>query len=220
MDDVAIKVCGITNREDAELALDLGATCLGIIVYSHSPRAVPLCDVHDLLRYIPAGKRVLVDVCPTPDLLQDYRQLPFDGFQLHFDLEVAIAAVAGWSGIVGADRLWLAPRVPPDEEYFPQITMEFAHTILIDAYSRAAYGGTGRVADWQRFLDWSTLYQHKRWVLAGGLNPDNIQGALHATQAEMVDVNSGVESAPGKKDPDKLRAFFRAVRETVRELPQ
>ncbi|KAF0095461.1 MAG: phosphoribosylanthranilate isomerase [Puniceicoccaceae bacterium 5H] len=218
--DVAIKVCGITNQQDAELALDLGAEYLGIIVYQKSPRAVPMGEIPNLLRYIPRGKRVLVDVSTPTDVLDQYKELPFDAYQLHFDLEVAIATVAAWSGLVGAERLWLAPRVPPEEDYFPQITMEFAHTIVLDAYSKSAYGGTGRTGDWQRFLDWSTLYQHKRWILAGGLNPDNIGDALRATQAEMVDVNSGVESEPGKKDPEKLRAFFRAVREAASELPQ
>ncbi|MDP0498792.1 MAG: phosphoribosylanthranilate isomerase [Verrucomicrobiota bacterium JB022] len=218
--DVAVKVCGITNRQDAERALDLGAEYLGIIVYEKSPRAVAVGEIPNLLRYIPRGKRVLVDVSTATDVLDQYKELPFDAYQIHFDLEVAIATVAAWAGLVGTERLWLAPRIPNDEAYFPQITMEFADTIVIDAYSKSAYGGTGHVADWQRFLDWSMLYQHKRWILAGGLNPDNIGAALRATQAEFVDVNSGVERAPGEKDPEKLAAFFRAVREAASELPQ
>lgn len=210
---VQVKVCGITNLDDAKLALDLGADYLGVIVYPKSPRALTIEKATELLELLPRGKRVLVDVATGTDVMEEYRRLPVDFFQIHFDLEIAIASVAAWSGLVGENRLWLAPRVPPEEPYFPQIVMEFAHTFLVDAYDKHAYGGTGQVANWQRFLDWSTLYQHKRWILAGGLNPENIAEALQSTGAEMVDVNSGVEASPGVKDPVKMREFFTSLRE-------
>ena len=92
--------------------------------------------------------------------------------------------------------------------------MEFADTVLLDAYHKDAYGGTGIAGqNWQRFLDCSLLYQHKTWVLAGGLSPDNILDALSFTQARVVDVNSGVEVSPGIKDHDKLEQLFARVRE-------
>jgi phosphoribosylanthranilate isomerase len=106
----------------------------------------------------------------------------------------------------------VAPRIPPGEADFPQILMEFAGTVLLDAFDRSAYGGTGRAGqNWQRFLDCTVLYQHKRWILAGGLSPENIGEALRFTQAQCVDVNSGVEASPGCKDPRRLEALFAAV---------
>lgn len=208
-----VKICGITRPEDAELALSLGADYIGIIVYERSPRAVPLERIPSLLEHIPAGKRVLVDVSTPADQLERYLSLGFDAYQIHFDLDISMASVAAWSGLVGQHALWAAPRIPQSEPHFPQVLMEFADTLLLDAYDRNAYGGTGRSGEnWQRFLDCTMLYQHKRWILAGGLSPETIGDALWFTQAAMVDVNSGVEASPGVKDPMRLREVFRAIR--------
>jgi phosphoribosylanthranilate isomerase len=217
-----VKICGITRREDAELALSLGADYLGVIVYEKSPRAVPLDGIPELLKAIPAGKRVLVDVAPSAQQVEAYQKMGFDRFQLHFDLDISMASVAAWSGLVGPEALWLAPRIPEEELHFPQILMEFSDTILLDTYSKESYGGTGESGqNWQRYLDCTLLYQHKKWVLAGGLSPDNIHEALEFTQAEMVDVNSGVEASPGIKDAAKLQLLFHRIKqyEQQREYP-
>lgn len=207
-----VKVCGITRPCDAELALSLGADFIGVIVYEKSPRAVPVDNVPALLEAIPQGKRVLVDVAPSHERLEHYLSLGFDACQIHFDLDTPMAAVGAWSGLAGSDRLWVAPRLPDNEPDFPQVLMEFADTILVDAFDKNAYGGTGKAgANWQRYLDYTLLYQHKKWILAGGLSPANIGEALDFTQAEFVDVNSGVESSPGIKDPKKLEQFFEIV---------
>ncbi len=209
-----VKVCGITRPEDAETALRLGADYIGVIVYPKSPRAVPLRLLPDLLAVIPPGKRVLVDVAPSMEVLEDLLAYGFDAYQLHFDLDIPVARVAEWSQVVGQEAFWAAPRVPLEEEAFPQILLEFADTFVVDAYDKASYGGTGRAGtNWQRFLDWTLLYQHKRWVLAGGLGPDNIAEAIAFTQAAMIDVNSGVEKVPGVKDAAKLEAFFARLRD-------
>ena len=208
-----VKICGVTRKEDAELALALGADYIGINVYEKSPRAVALDQVPALLAIIPQGKRVVVDVAPSPQRLEELLQLGFDFHQLHFDLDISMATVAAWSGLVGPQSLWVAPRIPPQEPSFPQILMEFSETILLDTYSSKAYGGTGQSGqNWQRFLDCTLLYQHKNWILAGGLSPDNIREALEFTEAETVDLASGVESEPGIKDPEKLKRLFEAVR--------
>jgi phosphoribosylanthranilate isomerase len=209
-----IKICGITRAADAEQALELGADYLGIIVYEKSPRAVPMARIPELLEVIPRGRRVLVDVAPDNERLRRFADCGFDACQIHFDLDAPMAAVAGWSDLVGPDALWLAPRIAPEVIDFPQILMGFADTLLLDAFDRSAYGGTGQAGrNWQRFLDCTVLFQHKRWILAGGLSPDNIGAALAFTEAEWIDVNSGVERAPGVKDPAKLAALFGRVRE-------
>lgn len=206
-----VKICGITSKEDARLALDEGADRLGIIVYAKSPRAVSFDQARDLCGFIPAGRRVMVDVKTGTDELEAYGDLGFDAYQISIDLDTSLATVAAWAGLVGPEQLWLSPRVPPGEP-FPQVVLEFADTIVLDTYDPQKHGGTGRTGDWVKFMEWQTLYQHKRWVLTGGLSPTNIRAALAATQAQWVDVNSGLESAPGRKDPAKVRELFRVLR--------
>lgn len=202
-----LKVCGVTTPEDARRAVAMGADYVGVILYPKSPRYVAPENVPEILSAIPGGQRVVVDVDPAADRLENLGDLGFDYFQIHFDLDTSLSSLAAWSGIVGADRLWLAPRIAPADA-FPQVILEFAETILIDAYSRNAFGGTGETAAWDRFVDWKTLYQHKRFVLAGGLNPENIASAIQGVEPAVVDVNSGVESAPGKKDFEKLQRLI------------
>ena len=208
--DITVKVCGITRVQDAELALELGADFIGMIRYPKSPRFIDEATARDLCNRIPAGKRVFVDVNTGTDELDDHADVGFDAFQIHFDLGLSYAALAGWSGIVGAENLWLAPRLPEGEP-FPQHILEFADTVVADTHSKDAYGGTGKVGDWGRFAELATIYQHKRWILAGGLGPDNIAAAIAESGARFVDLNSGVESKPGIKDHGKLRAVFAAL---------
>ena len=89
--------------------------------------------------------------------------------------------------------------------------MDFAEAFLIDAFAEDAYGGTGHTADWSRFADLKERFPEKKWILAGGLSPDNALDAIAATGADRIDANSGVESAPGIKDPEKIKALFKAL---------
>ncbi|WP_309383433.1 phosphoribosylanthranilate isomerase [Cerasicoccus frondis] len=211
MNSPKIKICGLTRWEDAELALELGADYLGLNVYPKSPRSVTREQAWDLCQRIPAGKRVMVDVNTGADELEDWADCGFDYFQIHCDIGVSLATLAAWSGLVGKDRLWLAPKIPPGNP-FPQDMLEFADTILVDAYHKDVYGGSGQTANWEQFADWDAMYPHKRFILAGGLNPSNIAEAARITGAETVDLASGVESSPGVKDHAKLRALFAALR--------
>lgn len=205
-----VKICGITRPEDAELALELGADFIGMILYERSPRSVTFAEAKELLGVIPQGKRVAVDVSPGSLELERYREAGFDRFQIHCPMETGLAELAVWSGLVGEKNLWMAPKVPPNET-FPQRIFEFCETALVDAFKKDQYGGTGQTADWQRFVDWSTLYNHKQFILAGGLGPKNIREALDATGATFVDANSALERKPGVKDHALLRAFFAAL---------
>jgi len=208
---VRVKVCGLAREADVDAALEAGADYFGFIVYPSSPRAVSMERARELAARVPPGRRVLVDVETGTDDLAERVGGPFDWFQMHANLEVGLATLAAWSGLVGRERLWIAPRLPP-RETFPQAVLSFADTVMVDAYSPERFGGTGETSDWDRFADLKTLHPKHRWILAGGLGPANVADAVAATGADAVDLNSGLEQEPGVKDPAKLAAAFRALR--------
>lgn len=209
-ENVQVKVCGLTRAGDVAAAREFGAAYAGFIAFPKSPRFIAAEHAHKLFAEAPEGGCVYVNVSPSTEELEAARETGFDFFQLHFDLGVSLATVAAWAGIVGPQRLWLAPRIPPGED-FPQMALEFADTLLLDAYSPDKYGGTGKVCDWNTFRDLRDQYAHKHWVLSGGLRPENVAEALQVTGATAVDVSSGVEEAPGIKSAAKMKAFFEAV---------
>jgi phosphoribosylanthranilate isomerase len=206
-----VKICGIRTPEAAEAAVRAGADFIGNIFYWKSPRKIDIAQLPEILAAVPGGSRVFVDVETPTDALERFGDQGYDFFQIHFSLDISLATVAAWSGIVGADRLWLAPRIPPGEP-FPQNILEFADTIVLDTYAIDKVGGTGEVGSWDQFAEWRTLYHHKRWILAGGLNPENATAAYAATEADVLDFNSGLESAPGVKDPALLKKLFHNLR--------
>ncbi|MEN8663009.1 MAG: phosphoribosylanthranilate isomerase [Lentimonas sp.] len=211
LDTTIIKICGLTREEDVALALGLGANLFGFIAYSPSPRGVGLERAQNLARIVPNGRRVFVDVAPSVDKLIKFKAAGFNFFQIHADSATDELTLKAWSDIVGVSNLWLAPRLKP-EEAFPEHMLPYADTYLVDTYSSGQVGGTGQTGDWGSFAKWKTSYTSKQWILAGGLNPGNICEAISHTGADHVDVNSGVETEPGKKDPEKLRALFRELR--------
>ncbi len=203
-----VKICGLTRLEDARLARELGADYAGVVFYPKSPRRVREADLPGLLAVIPAGRRVAVEVAPAPGMLKKLEALGFDFFQVHYDpAETSDTLLERWAAEVGSERLWLAPRLPPGEP-FPAAALAASQTLLVDTYQRGTYGGTGRTGDWPHFKTLLEQNPQHRWVLSGGLRPENIRAALAATQAQVVDVNSGVESAPGIKDAGKLDMLF------------
>jgi phosphoribosylanthranilate isomerase len=204
---VSVKICGLTREADVDLALELGADFCGFIVYPKSPRGISLERAVELAGRVPEGCRVLVDVETGTDELEHRRDIGFDFFQIHARLDVGLASLAGWSGLVSRERLWIAPRLKPGDD-FPQVVLEFADTVLLDTYHKDQVGGTGETGDWSAFADLKLMHPQVNWVLAGGLSPSNVLDAVAATGTERVDVNSGVESEPGIKNPEKLRELF------------
>ncbi|HVU38575.1 MAG TPA: phosphoribosylanthranilate isomerase [Opitutales bacterium] len=203
-----IKICGLTRQEDARLARELGADFFGIVLFAESPRCVAESGLDRLLAAIPHGKRVAVEVAPEPGTLKKRRAQGFDFFQVHYDPKNTVEkTVDGWSKEVGFERLWLAPHQPPGED-FPATALKAAQTLVLDTYQKGTYGGTGRTGDWPHFKSLADRHQKHRWVLSGGLRPENIRAAVRATGAKIIDLNSGVESAPGIKDAVLLDLLF------------
>lgn len=204
---LSVKICGLTREADVDLALELGADFCGFIVYPQSLRGISFERAAELCGRVPEGKRVLVDVESSTDELERRREAGFDFFQIHSGLDTRLASLAAWSGLVGRERLWVAPRLKPGD-LFPEMVFEFADTVLLDTYHKDQVGGTGATGDWAGFADLKQRHTATNWILAGGLSSANVLDAIAATGAEHVDLSSGVESEPGKKDPEKLRELF------------
>jgi phosphoribosylanthranilate isomerase len=217
-----VKVCGITRLQDAELATELGAWAVGMVFYAPSPRA---CSTTEALRITTALRRK-VELCgvfvnaPLDELVRASEELGLTLLQLHGDEGPAYCEEAGHR--TGA-RVIKAVQVASIGEVRD---VERFHTAfhLIDARATAPAdrhlrGGTGEA------FDWSLLAVRRSSVpliLSGGLNPDNAAEAYRAAAAHghrarpwALDTASGTEAAPGRKDPERLRAFFDAVRDVV-----
>jgi phosphoribosylanthranilate isomerase len=206
-----IKVCGLTREEDVNLTLSLGADYFGFIIYRQSPRGVSLDRAVELAASVPVGQRVAVDVATSLEDLKSYRDAGFDYFQIHFGADFEHSKLSEYSKIVGKEKLWLAPRLAP-EDTFPEDILGYADTILIDTFVHDQFGGTGKIGDWARFNTLKESYPQTKWILAGGLSPSNVLEALAFTAADHLDINSGVEIAPGIKDGTKLSEAFKMLR--------
>jgi phosphoribosylanthranilate isomerase len=202
---VRIKICGITEVSDALLATELGAHALGFIFYKKSPRYVTPEQARGIIGQLPpfvATVGVFVD--EEAATVQKIAALAgLDWLQLHGRESPEYCRSLGRRVIKGF-------RVK-GEEVFPQIS-EFkgaAQAFLLDAYKPGTPGGTGESFDWKLARK---MKNYGPLVLAGGLTSDNVAEAIRIAQPAAVDVASGVEAAPGRKDPAKLRAFIEAVK--------
>jgi len=211
---IQIKVCGLTTLVDADFADDCGADYLGFNFYPQSPRHISLGQYRTMAGRLEGRRRVAVSVEPDADALRAMRDLGFDRFQVHFRDDAAQARIEAWAGLVGAPNLWLAPRLAPGADV-PAAWLALAGAVLLDTFDASLFGGTGRTGDWPKFRRHREAHPRSTWILSGGLGPANVGEALAGTGARFLDVNSGVESAPGVKDPAKLRAFVAAVREAA-----
>ncbi len=209
---IRLKICGLTSLVDAECADRAGADFLGFILYPKSPRFISLAQFIAMKdRLSPVRRKVAVMVEPTDDEMAAARAAGFDRFQVHFRHDHPLARVESWSRLVGAEKLWLAPKLPSgldvDVAWLP-----LADTILLDAFDEHRFGGSGRTGDWAKFRRHQTKHGGKTWILAGGLGPDNIGEALQASGARFIDMNSGIEVSPGIKDHALIGRAVSAIR--------
>lgn len=203
---IQFKVCGLKTLADARSSEQVGADFLGFNFYEKSPRYISLEDYGKIADKLPKISRVAVSVNSDLDTLKRFEEAGLDFFQIHFKQdEDGVARAKAWSETVGPDRLWLAPKIAPHESFDLEL-LQFADTIQWDAFKEDAYGGTGKVSDWESFGKLKQQYPETRWVLAGGLGPENLKEAFESTGALVFDFNSKVELAPGQKDPKALQA--------------
>lgn len=205
---VLVKICGVTTPEDAAMAAAAGADAIGVNLWPGSKRHVTAGAARDILAAIPAGVLkvgVFVDA-PVDEVERHLDTLGLDRAQLHGDEDAAHFGHLD-------PRLVRVVRVR-DESSFEREAGWSPALWLYDAHVDG-YGGAGVVAPWTLIA----ARARRPFLLAGGLTPDNVADAIRATRADGVDVASGVESSPRRKDPAKVVAFIAAARGAVKTGP-
>jgi phosphoribosylanthranilate isomerase len=207
------KICGLTDEAAVEAAVEHGADMVGFVFYPASPRNLSAEQAEALLRGVPSGvDRVGLFVDPETDFLdQILAKARLDLLQLHGDeTPERCRAISIYFGlpIIKAIKVSTKADLKAAKEYEDAVDW-----LMFDA--RPPVDGAGLPGGNGRAFDWTILKgaEFKRpWLLAGGLTPENLAQAVNQSGATAVDVSSGVESAPGKKDPGKIRAFLDAAR--------
>ncbi len=215
---VAVKVCGLTRPEDAALAARLGAAALGV-VFAPSPRRLEIDRAAAVLAAAPPGlARVGVFVDPAPAFVAEaVRACALDWVQLSgresaeaaLEIMAAVAAAGARPGLIRAVHVHGGADIRALADYPADAFLLDAPPLRTDDGERM--GGTGRTFDWSRAA--ALPWDRERVALAGGLEPANLATAVRAVRPAIVDVSSGVESAPGIKDPARLAALLDAARE-------
>ncbi len=200
---VKVKICGITNYEDALAALNMGADLLGFNFYSKSPRFIPPEKARQIISKLPAFVDIAaVFVNESIERIHEINNMcQLDWVQLHGDEDIEFCKQFRSHNVkvMKAIRVKDQSDVQSAEDYFTD-------AVLLDAFDPDKYGGTGLTFDWNVIG-----HINKRIFLAGGINPDNA-----AKAAELgvygIDVCSGIEAKPGKKDHEKMKKLFENIR--------
>ncbi len=201
MDKVKIKICGITNLEDASMAVELGADALGFI-FAPSPRQIAPQKAREIIRSVPPFvKSVGVFVDHAPAAIREIMQYcGLDLVQLHGDESPAFCDEL-MPYVIKALRIRDKSSLQHAPAYHGKV-----RALLLDTYSKEKAGGTGKTFDWELAI--KTKKQGIPVILSGGLTPSNIAAAIHAVRPYAVDVNSGIESYPGKKNALLMKAVM------------
>ena len=201
---VRVKICGITNSDDARHAADCGADALGFVFYAGSPRCVTPEQVREIVAGLPPFvTRVGLFVNENPGRIRAIvGACGLDVVQLHGD-EPPEACVLPPCRVIKGVR-------PRREADLAAMAAYPVAALLVDAAVPGEFGGTGQRADWELAAQ---LAARQRVILAGGLTPANVAAAVRQVRPYGVDVASGVESAAGRKDPDRVAQFIRMAKE-------
>lgn len=238
MGKTLVKICGLTNLDDARVAVEAGADLLGFIFYAKSPRYVTPATVAAIVHTLRDDKETRgqgeavastssATEAPNHPIAQSPKtvgvfvnasvdeiaavvdQVGLDFVQLHGNETMEwFAALGGraYKAVRPAD----ADAAQAQAEHFAPLGCAEGPCLMIDAYDPQAYGGTGKQTDWH--VAAALARQYPRLLLAGGLTPANVGAAIDLVRPWGVDVASGVEAEPGRKDHDKVREFVAAVR--------
>jgi phosphoribosylanthranilate isomerase len=203
-----VKICGITNKDDALAAVNAGADALGFVLWPQSKRFVAVETAARIAELVPRHvQRVAVLVNPSREEVERLLAAgAFDTLQLHG--EETPEFCAQWKGRA---KVWKAFRVANAASLASLAGYSAVDAVLLDSYSPASHGGTGRTFDWSRARE--AKKPGRPVILSGGLTPANVREAVAVARPDGVDVSSGVELSPGRKDHEKMREFMRACRQ-------
>lgn len=200
--DPFVKICGITRLSDALHAVEHGAGALGFVFWPQSPRCISPERAARIIAALPPGVAAVgVFVNESVDGIRAVvAQTGISAIQLHGDEAPGYADALGWPVLraITVDQAEQAAAAWPPET-----------TFLMDAGDPVRRGGTGSIVDWEQA---ASVARGRRIVLAGGLTPDNVAGAIERVRPFGVDVSSGVEDAPGVKNSDKVARFLASAR--------
>lgn len=198
---IRIKVCGITDVEDALMAVQFGASAIGMLFWPKSPRAIDRATAREIVRALPPFVDAVGVFVNQPDADAIASDVGLHLVQLHGDEPVAHYARYTHNVIkaVPVD----APAARDEARLIPP-----GVHVLLDAHDPVRRGGTGTTIDWTLA---AAIAAERPVILSGGLTASNVADAIRAVKPAAIDVSSGVEKSPGRKDRERLRAFFDAV---------
>jgi len=215
-----IKICGITNVEDAQMAAEAGADAIGLNFYAGSRRFVATKQAARIALALPSRvQKVGVFVNATAEeILRICDAVGLDAIQLHGDELPRFNGELRGKPIIKAFRL-RGPSLASVPDYLKESAAisDSVRMVLVDAFRPGAFGGTGERLDWQALGQWKSLICVPL-VLAGGLTAENVDAAISATRPAAVDTASGVEAAPGIKDATKVREFVERAQSAFTKL--
>jgi phosphoribosylanthranilate isomerase len=221
-----VKICGTTSLEDALVAVEAGADAVGFVFYEKSPRNISVKEARQIVDRLPENvEKVGVFVNESEDRIRDTaKDASLSAVQVYGEAstskrhsDMPELPINNFKLIVAvkSDRLVPGAILPSS------MPGSMVHAILVDSGSGDRPGGTGETFDWGKSREYVRnlgTVPGMRVIVAGGLKPENVGSAIDAFAPWGVDVVSGVEASPGKKDPEKVRAFVRAVREFDRRV--
>jgi len=234
-----VKICGITNLEDALVAVDAGADAVGFVFYEKSPRKVEATTVRAIVEKVPKAVEKVGVFVGNDDWLDIVWAAGLDAVQQVIIMNGAGRGLERATGVGALPQpLRVYTSLPiadllEEDERIQGLAADFARmrksaampdgvfdTFFLDAGTLQQPGGTGNAFDWRKAVPIAEGMRQGglKLVVAGGLNPDNVAEAIEVLKPWGVDVSSGVEARPGKKDPDKVRAFVQAVRRTEKSV--
>lgn len=207
---VEVKICGITNMSDAFIAAECGADALGFIFYPKSQRYVAPEKVKEIIQKLPY-EIIKVGVFVNHEIHEVKEIVKFCSLnliQLHGDETPEYCDHFQTSSLIKAVSLRTEEDIQKLKDYS-------VRAILVDASEPGHYGGTGKDSDWSLA---KKVKETHPLILAGGLNKENVREAIETVKPQAVDINSGVEISPGKKDPEKIKEIIAILHETDKAI--
>ncbi len=207
-----IKICGITKSEQAQQIAQIGATALGFICVERSPRYVTRSQIKEIISQlsIPLDRIGVFADAEITDIAEIVRETGLSGVQLHGSESTEFCQQLR-QRLPAKIEIIKAVRIKSPESLLEtDIYTDYVDTLLLDAYHPQMLGGTGHTINWQDLQQFSPTLP---WMLAGGLNSDNILDALAQLKPDGIDLSSGVEKSPGDKDLDLVAKLFDNIKQ-------